>query len=80
MGQKYRRMDDRLGGFAPSSGTIFCNSWGKKAILITFCTCSEPFERTKFLTFESQAKNLNCSILLLLQFKSKTRLKSCILG
>ena len=24
---------------------------------ITFCTCSEPFERTRFLTYESQSQN-----------------------
>ena len=46
------------------------------AIWITFRTFSEPFERTKFLRFESQ---LNKS-LRLLQVKSKTRLKSFILG
>ena len=46
------------------------------AIRITFCTFSEPFETTKFLMFESQ---LNKS-LPLLHVKSKTRLKSCILG
>ena len=40
----------------------FCNFLGKKANLmpfrmpITFRRCSEPFERTKFLTFESQLK------------------------
>ena len=28
--------------------------------------CSEPFERTTFLTLEIQSKRLNCSILLLL--------------
>ena len=46
------------------------------AIWITFCMFSEPFERTKFLRFESQ---LNKS-LPLLQVTSKTRLKSSILG
>ena len=46
------------------------------AIRITFRTFSEPFERTKFLMFESQLK----TSLLLLQVKSKTHLKSCILG
>ena len=45
-------------------------------IRITFRTFSEPFKRTKILMFESQ---LNKS-LSLLQVKSKTRLKSCILG
>ena len=46
------------------------------AIWITFRTFSEPFERTKFLRFESQ---LNKS-LHLLQVKSQTRLKSFISG
>ena len=46
------------------------------AIWITFRTFSEPFERTKFLRIESQ---LNKS-LPLLQVRSKTRLKSFILG
>ena len=59
---------------------IFCNFLEKNgcfnAIRITFRTFSEPFETTKFLMFESQLKKS----LLLLQVKSKTRLKSCILG
>ena len=46
------------------------------AIWITFRSFSETFERTKFLRFERQ---LTKSIPLL-QVKSKTRLKSCILG
>ena len=45
-------------------------------IRITFRTFSEPFERTKFLRFESQLKKS----LLLLQVQSKARFKSCILG
>ena len=46
------------------------------AIRITFRTFSELFERTNFLMFESQSKKS----LPLLQLRSKTRLKSCILG
>ena len=46
------------------------NTW------IIFRTFLEPFKRTKFFRFESQ---LNKS-LPILQVKSKTRLKSCILG
>ena len=46
------------------------------AIWITFCTFSEPFDRKKFLRFESQLNKSRP----LLQVKSKTRLKSCILG
>ena len=46
------------------------------AIWITFRTFSEPFEKTKFLMFENQLKKS----LPLFQVKSKTRLKSCILG
>ena len=68
-------------GGAPSRWAIFCNFLEKKngyfnAILITFRTFSEPFERTKFLMFESRLKKS----LSLFQVKSKTRLKSCILG
>ena len=67
-------------GEAPSRWAIFYNFGEKtlyfKAIWITFCTFLEPFERTKFLRFESQ---LNKSPPLL-QVKSKTRLKSNILG
>ena len=40
----------------PAAGLLF----GKKALLIrldTFRTRSEPFERTTFLTYESQLKN-----------------------
>ena len=47
---------------------------------MTFRRCLEPFERTRFLTLESQWKKLNSLILLLLTIKSKTRLKSCNLG
>ena len=57
------------GGEAPSRWAIFCNFLNKKAILchwITFRKCSEPFESTRFLTFESQLKKSNCLILLLL--------------
>ena len=36
------------------------------AIWITFRTCLEPFETTKFLRFESQLKKLNCSVFSLL--------------
>ena len=46
------------------------------AIWITIRTFLESFEKTKFLMFESQLKKS----LPLLQAKSKTRLKSCILG
>ena len=67
-------------GRAPSRWAIFCNFLEKNgffnAILITFRIFSEPFERTKFLMFESQLKKS----LSLLQVKSKTRLKSCISG
>ena len=66
-------------GGAPSRCVNFCNFLEKNGYFIanriTFRTFSEPFERTKFLMFESQLKSLP-----LLQVKSKTRLKSCILG
>ena len=55
---------------------IFLEKKYFNAIRITFRTFSEPFERTKFLMFESQLKKS----LPLLQVKSKTRLKSCIFG
>ena len=32
---------------------------------MTFRTCVEPFESTRFLIFESRLKKLNCLILLL---------------
>ena len=67
-------------GEAPSCWAIFCNFLEKhdyfNAIWITLPMFSEPFQRTKFLRFESQ---LNKS-LPLLQVKSKTHLKSSILG
>ena len=67
-------------GETPSRWAIFCRFLEKNgyfnAIWITFRTFSDPFERTKFLRFESQlTKSLS-----LLRAKSKTRLKSCILG
>ena len=68
------------GGEAPSRWAIFEKFLEKNgycnAIRITFRTFSEPFERTKFLRFESQLKKS----LPLLQGKFKTGLKSCILG
>ena len=74
-----RRLWESVGD-APSRWTIVCKLLEKNvylnAIWITFRTLSEPFERTNFLRFESQ---LNKS-LPLLQVKSKTRLKSFILG
>ena len=53
----------------PAAERFFVILWKKNTIdwhLITFCTCSEKFESTRFLTFQSQLKKLNCSILLLL--------------
>ena len=58
-----------LGAKHPAAGRVFVSFWEKMAILM-------PFGRTKFLRFESQLKKT----LLLLQVKSKTRLKSFILG
>ena len=40
-----------------------------------FCTCSETFERTIFLTFENQSKKFNCSILFLLAIKVQNTFK-----
>ena len=72
-----RRLWDS-GGEAPSRWAIFHNFLEKNGyfntIRITVRTFSEPFERTKFLRFESQWNKS----LPLLQVKSKTRLKSCI--
>ena len=70
-----------MGAEPPAAGRRFFVIFWKengyfKAIRITFRTFSEPFERTKFLMFESQLKKS----LPLLQVKSKIRLKSCILG
>ena len=57
------------GGFGAkplAAGRFFVIFWKKNYFQchwITFCTCSEPFERTRFLTYESQLKD---SIVLLL--------------
>ena len=79
-GATIRRRPWESVGEAPSRWTIFCKLLEENvclnAIWITFRTFSEPFERTRFLRFESQ---LNKS-LPLYQIKSKTRLKSCTLG
>ena len=68
------------GGGARSRWEIFCkfleNNGYFNTIKITFRTFLEPVEKTKFLMFESQLKKS----LPLLQVKSKTRLKTCILG
>ena len=69
-----------LGAKHPAVGRLFVSFWKKNgylnAIWITFRTFSERFERTKILRFDSQ---FNKS-LPLLQVKSKTHLKSFILG
>ena len=57
--QTYHRW--RSGGEAPSRWAIFCNFLEKKlfqCLWITFRMCSEPFEKTRFLTFESQLKKI----------------------
>ena len=69
------------GGKAPSRWAIFVSFWKKKLFKsrwITFRTSSEPFQRTRFLTFQSQSKKFSCSILFL-QLNPKTRLESCIM-
>ena len=57
-GATSRRRLWESGGEAPSRWAIFCKFLEKNgyfnAIWITFRTFSEPFERTKFLRFESQ--------------------------
>ena len=53
----------------PAAGQFFVIFWRKKLFCyhwITFRTYSEPFESTRFLTFESQLNKLSCSVLLLL--------------
>ena len=64
----------------PVAGRFFVIFWAKNcafnAVWITFQTFSDPFERTKLLRFESQWKKT----LTLLQVKSKTHFKFCILG
>ena len=59
-----------------AAGQFFGKNGYFNAIRITFRTFSKPFERSKFLMFESQLKKS----LPLLQLKSKIHLKSCILG
>ena len=57
-----RRRLRESAGEAPSQWTIFCEFLEKNgylnAIWITFRTFSEPFERTKFLRFESQLNTI----------------------
>ena len=46
----------------------FVSFWKKKLFKshwITFRTSSEPFQRTRFLTFQCQSKKFSCSILFL---------------
>ena len=68
-----------MGAESQAAGQFFVLFWKKNgyfnAIRITFRTFSELFGRTNLLMFESQLKKS----LPLLQVKSKTRLKSCIL-
>ena len=64
----------------PAAGN-FCKFLEKKLFKshwITFRASSEPFQKTRFLTFQSQLKKFSCSILLL-QLNPKTRLDSCII-
>ena len=68
-------------GKPPTRWGIFVSLLEKKLFKshwITFRTSSEPFQRTRFLTFQSQSKKFSCSILLL-QLNAKTRLESCIM-
>ena len=49
------------GGKAPSRWAIFVSFWKKKLFKshrITFCTSSEPFQRTRFLHFKANRENL----------------------
>ena len=76
-----KRVTDGGLGASPIRKAIFCIK--KKAILMPLdhiLHVLELFERTRFSIFESQLKQLNCSILLYSHFTSKTRLKSCIMG
>ena len=55
-------------GQSPQPLGHFCKFLEKKAIVIPLdhiCTCSQLFERIRFLTFESRSKKFSCSILLL---------------
>ena len=50
------------------------------AMWITSLTLLKPFGITKILKFESQLKILNFQSSLSIRVKSKTHVKSCILG
>ena len=68
-------------GVKPQDAGRFLCFWKKKLFKshwITFRASSQSFERTRFLTFQSQSKKLSCSILLS-QLNPKTRLESCIM-
>ena len=68
-------------GQSPQPLGDFCKFLEKKLFKshwITFRTSSEPFQRTRFLTFQCQSKKFSCSILFL-QLNPKTRLESCIM-
>ena len=72
-----------LGEIPTADGRLFVIFWIKKLFYyhwITFYTYSETFESTRFLTFEIQLKAKLLSSFFCSQFKSKTCLKSCILG
>ena len=68
----------------PAAGRFFVVFLEKKAVLTPLDHISyvfrAPFESTTYLTFESQVKKLSCSAFFWLLFKSKTRLKSGMLG
>ena len=70
----------RSGSEAPNRWVIFCIFLEKIGLLLPFRSHFASFQshlkKTKFLRFESQLKKS----LPLLQIKSKTRSKSCILG
>ena len=69
-----------LGAKPPVAGR-FLKVFGKKLFKshwITFRTSSQSFERGRFLTFQTQLKKFDRSILLL-QLNSKTCLESCIM-
>ena len=74
------------GGYGGSGGEgDFCKFLEKKAVLIpldhiSHVFKSQPFERTRILTFQSQSKKFNCLILLLRAIKFQNTLKILYYG
>ena len=78
--QLKRLTEGGLGAKPPATGRIFVIFLKNKSYFVIIGshfarTCLQPFVATRFLTFESQLKKLNCSVLILLAIEVQITFK-----